>query len=596
VVWLKTKIGKRKARCFFIKFEHQNLIYTPNNCIMRWTFKPQPDPLLVEALQESLQIDALTARLLVQRGITTFDQARQFFRPSVADLHDPFLMKDMDLAVARIELALAKQEKILVFGDYDVDGTTAVSLVSAYLKTRTTQVATYIPDRYIEGYGVSFQGIDFATDNEFTLIIALDCGIKSIDHVQYAQERGIDFIICDHHRPGETLPQAVAVLDPKRDDCSYPYDELCGCGIGFKLIQALAQNQNQTAEELLPYLDLVATAIAADIVPMTGENRALAFLGLHVINSNPRPGIRALLQHVKNKTLTISDVVFTLAPRINAAGRIKHGNYAVALLSEFDSEQAQQFAAEIEQFNADRKVLDQSITQEALAQIVQNQEETTATTVVFQENWHKGVIGIVASRLIETYHRPTLVFTKSGEYYAASARSVPGFDVYEALEACAEHLVQFGGHKYAAGLSLKPENYTAFKQAFENVVQSTLPTEMETPEIEIDAEIELTQITPKLMRILKQFEPFGPQNLAPVFKSTQLRDTGYAKFIGADQTHLKMQVVQGNSERFGAVGFGLADKLPLVSQRQPFNAVYCLEENEWNNTVSIQLRVKDIQS
>jgi single-stranded-DNA-specific exonuclease len=596
VVWLKTKIGKRKARCFFIKFEHQNLIYTPNNCIMRWTFKPQPDPLLVEALQESLQIDALTARLLVQRGITNFDQARQFFRPSIADLHDPFLMKDMDLAVIRIELALAKQEKILVFGDYDVDGTTAVSLVSAYLKTRTTQVATYIPDRYIEGYGVSFQGIDFATDNEFTLIIALDCGIKSIDHVQYAQERGIDFIICDHHRPGETLPQAVAVLDPKRDDCSYPYDELCGCGIGFKLIQALAQNQDQAVEELLPYLDLVATAIAADIVPMTGENRALAFLGLHVINSNPRPGIRALLQHVKSKILTISDVVFTLAPRINAAGRIKHGNYAVALLSEFDSDQAQQFAAEIEQFNADRKELDKAITQEALSQIVQNQEETAATTVVFHENWHKGVIGIVASRLIETYHRPTLVFTKSGEYYAASARSVPGFDVYEALEACAEHLVQFGGHKYAAGLSLKPENYTAFKQAFENVVQSTLPTEMETPEIEIDAEIELTQITPKLMRILKQFEPFGPQNLAPVFQSTLLRDTGYAKFIGADQTHLKMQVVQGNSERFGAVGFGLADKLSLVSQRQPFNAVYCLEENEWNNTVSIQLRVKDIQS
>jgi single-stranded-DNA-specific exonuclease len=596
VVWLKTKIGKRKARCFFIKFEHQNLIYTPNNFRMRWTFKPQPDPLLVEALQESLQIDALTARLLVQRGITTFDQARQFFRPSIADLHDPFLMKDMDLAVNRIESALAKQDKILVFGDYDVDGTTAVSLVSAYLKTRTTQVATYIPDRYIEGYGVSFQGIDFAADNEFTLIIALDCGIKSIDHVQYAQERGIDFIICDHHRPGEKLPQAVAVLDPKRDDCSYPYDELCGCGIGFKLIQALAQNQNQGVEELMPYLDLVATAIAADIVPMTGENRALAFLGLHVINSNPRPGIRALLQHVKNKILTISDVVFTLAPRINAAGRIKHGNYAVALLSEFDSEQAQQFAAEIEQFNADRKELDKAITQEALAQIVQNQEETTVTTVVFQENWHKGVIGIVASRLIESYHRPTLVFTKSGEYYAASARSVPGFDVYEALEACAEHLVQFGGHKYAAGLSLKPENYTAFKQAFENVVQSTLPTEMETPEIEIDAEIELTQITPKLMRILKQFEPFGPQNLAPVFQSTQLRDTGYAKFIGADQTHLKMQVVQGNSERFGAVGFGLADKLARVSQRQPFDAVYCLEENEWNNTVSIQLRVKDIQS
>jgi single-stranded-DNA-specific exonuclease len=563
---------------------------------MRWTFKPQPDPLLVEALQESLQIDTLTATLLVQRGITTFDQARQFFRPSVADLHDPFLMKDMDLAVNRIETALAKEENILVFGDYDVDGTTAVSLVSAYLKTRTNQVATYIPDRYIEGYGVSFQGIDFAADNEFSLIIALDCGIKSVQHVQYAQERGIDFIICDHHRPGETLPQAVAVLDPKRDDCFYPYDELCGCGIGFKLIQALAQNQNQAVEELLPYLDLVATAIAADIVPMTGENRALAFLGLQIINNNPRPGIRALLQQVKNKTRTISDVVFTLAPRINAAGRIKHGNYAVALLSEFDSNQAQQFAAEIEQFNADRKELDKAITQEALAQIVQNQEENAATTVVFQADWHKGVIGIVASRLIETYHRPTLVFTQSGDYYAASARSVSGFDVYAALEACAEHLVQFGGHKYAAGLSLKPENYAAFKQAFENVVQTTLPTEMETPEIAIDASLQLEQITPKLMRILKQFEPFGPLNLAPVFHTAQLRDTGYAKPIGADQTHLKLQVVQGNSERFGAIGFGLADKLSLVNQRQSFEAVYCLEENEWNNTVSIQLRIKDIQA
>jgi single-stranded-DNA-specific exonuclease len=563
---------------------------------MRWTFKPQPDSLLVEALQESLQIDTLTATLLVQRGITTFDQARQFFRPSLADLHDPFLMKDMDLAVTRIETALAKQENILVFGDYDVDGTTAVSLVSAYLKTRTNHVATYIPDRYIEGYGVSFQGIDFAADNEFSLIIALDCGIKSVEHVQYAQERGIDFIICDHHRPGETLPQAVAVLDPKRDDCFYPYDELCGCGIGFKLIQALAKNQNQAVEELLPYLDLVATAIAADIVPMTGENRALAYLGLQIINSNPRPGIRALLQQVKNKTRTISDVVFTLAPRINAAGRIKHGNYAVALLSEFDSNQAQQFAAEIEQFNADRKELDKAITQEALAQIVQNQEENAATTVVFQADWHKGVIGIVASRLIETYHRPTLVFTQSGDYYAASARSVSGFDVYAALEACAEHLVQFGGHKYAAGLSLKPENYAAFKQAFENVVQTTLPTEMETPEIAIDASLQLEQITPKLMRILKQFEPFGPLNLAPVFHTAQLRDTGYAKPIGADQTHLKMQVVQGNSERFGAIGFGLADKLSLVNQRQSFEAVYCLEENEWNNTVSIQLRIKDIQA
>lgn len=561
----------------------------------RWTIVAS-DAVKTEALQAALNINKTICSILVARGIETFEIAKDFYRPKLSDLHDPWLMKDMDKAVARILTARAANERILVFGDYDVDGTTAVSLVSAYLKTRTHQVATYIPDRYIEGYGVSFQGIDFAADNEFSLIIALDCGIKSVEHVEYAQERGIDFIICDHHRPGETLPQAVAVLDPKRDDCFYPYDELCGCGIGFKLIQALSQNQNQAVEELLPYLDLVATAIAADIVPMTGENRALAFLGLQIINSNPRPGIRALLQQVKNKTRTISDVVFTLAPRINAAGRIKHGNYAVALLSEFDSNQAQQFAAEIEQFNADRKELDKAITQEALAQIVQNQEENNATTVVFQADWHKGVIGIVASRLIETYHRPTLVFTQSGDYYAASARSVSGFDVYAALEACAEHLVQFGGHKYAAGLSLKPENYAAFKQAFENVVQTTLPTEMETPEIAIDASLQLEQITPKLMRILKQFEPFGPLNLAPVFHTAQLRDTGYAKPIGADQTHLKLQVVQGNSERFGAIGFGLADKLSLVNQRQSFEAVYCLEENEWNNTVSIQLRIKDIQA
>ena len=410
---------------------------------MRWTLKSKPEKEKVQKLQNELQVDALIATLLVQRGVETYDQAKAFFRPSLTDLHDPFLMKDMDKAVVRIEEAILKGENILVFGDYDVDGTTAVSLVSSYLKSYYPNVATYIPDRYDEGYGISYNGIDFAEDNEFTLIIALDCGIKSIDHIAYANAKNIDFIICDHHRPGDELPNAVAILDPKRNDCSYPYDELCGCGIGFKLIQALASKRGQTIEDLVLYLDLVATAIAADIVPITGENRILAKYGLEVINSNPRPGIKALIKNVNKKSLTITDVVFIVAPRINAAGRIKHGNEAVALLTEYDLDQAEQFASEIEQHNSDRKGLDKQITVEALAQIEDNNEKENFTTVIYQENWHKGVIGIVASRLTETYYRPTIVFTKSGDKLAASARSVKDFDVYNTIEACSMHLEQF---------------------------------------------------------------------------------------------------------------------------------------------------------
>ena len=407
---------------------------------MRWTIKPKPNSEKVNHLAQALNVETFVASLLIQRGIETFDQAKQFFRPSLQDLHNPYLMKDMDKAVARIEKAIENNENILVFGDYDVDGTTAVSLVSSYLKTYYSNVATYIPDRYDEGYGISFKGIDFADDNGFSLIIALDCGIKSIDHVAYANERKIDFIICDHHRPGDFLPSAIAVLDPKRNDCNYPYDELCGCGIGFKLIQALGKNRGQTIDDLVEYLDLVATAIGADIVPMTGENRILAHFGLLVINENPRPGIQALIAQSKVKTFTITDVVFKIAPRINAAGRIKHGNEAVALLSEFNLEQATILSAEIETYNSDRKDLDKQITIEALNQIEENKEQNRFTNVVFQEDWHKGVIGIVASRLIETYYKPTLVFTKSGDKLAASARSVKGFDVYNALESCAEHL------------------------------------------------------------------------------------------------------------------------------------------------------------
>jgi single-stranded-DNA-specific exonuclease len=562
---------------------------------MRWNPKSKPNPEKVQAIQQALQVDEIIATLLVQRGIETFEQAKTFFRPTLADLHNPYLMKDMDKAVARIDKAIANNENILVFGDYDVDGTTAVSLVSSYLRSFYPNVATYIPDRYAEGYGISYMGIDYAEDNAISLIIALDCGIKSIDHVNYAKAKNIDFIICDHHRPGAILPDAVAVLDPKRDDCSYPYDELCGCGVGFKLIQALAENRNQTIDDLVLYLDLVATAIAADIVPITGENRVLAKFGLEVINSNPRPGIKALIQNVKKKVLTITDVVFIVAPRINAAGRIKHGNEAVALLTEYDLDQAEQFASEIEQHNSDRKDLDKKITQEALLQIEANNEQNRFSTVVYQENWHKGVIGIVASRLVENYYRPTIVFTKSGEKLAASARSVKDFDVYNALEACAEHLEQFGGHMYAAGMTLLEENYENFKNAFEKVVKETIHPDLLTPEISYDAEIELEEINPKLIRLLKQFEPFGPENMTPVFYSKNLKDSGYAKVIGTEEEHLKAFIKQENSESFGAIGFGLGNKLDLVTNQKPFEAVYCLDENEFNGNVSLQLRLKDIR-
>lgn len=563
---------------------------------MRWNPKSKPNPEKVQAIQQALQVDEIIATLLVQRGIETFEQAKTFFRPALADLHNPYLMKDMDKAVARIEKAIGNNENILVFGDYDVDGTTAVSLVSSYLRSFYPNVATYIPDRYAEGYGISYMGIDYAEDNDISLIIALDCGIKSIDHVNYAKAKNIDFIICDHHRPGDILPDAVAVLDPKREDCSYPYDELCGCGVGFKLIQALAENRNQTIEDLVEYLDLVATAIAADIVPITGENRVLAKFGLEVINSNPRPGIKALIQNVKKKVLTITDVVFIVAPRINAAGRIKHGNEAVALLTEYDLDQAEQFASEIEQHNSDRKELDKQITKEALLQIEENNEQNRFSTVVYQENWHKGVIGIVASRLVENYYRPTIVFTKSGEKLAASARSVKDFDVYNALEACAEHLEQFGGHMYAAGMTLLEENYENFKNAFEKVVQETIHPDLLTPEISYDAEIELSEINPKLMRLLKQFEPFGPENMTPLFLAKNLTDSGYAKTLGSDNEHLKAFVKQGNSESFGAIGFGLGNKLDWVTNKNKFDAIFSLEENEWKDTVTLQLQLRDINA
>ena len=563
---------------------------------MRWKLKQSPDKSTVSSLATALQVSNAVAEILVQRGITSFDSAKAFFRPNIAELHDPFLMRDMDAAVERVEKAIEEGEHIMVYGDYDVDGTTSVALMTTYIKSRCDAVVSYIPDRYAEGYGISYMGIDFAADNDISLIIALDCGIKAIEKVAYAKEKGIDFVICDHHRPGASIPNAVAVLDPKREDCQYPFDELCGCGVGFKLIQALTQRQGLPFETLVPYLDLVATAIAADIVPMVGENRILAYHGLNVINSAPRPGIKAIVQQMDKKVLTITDVVFVIAPRINAAGRMKHGLHAVELLSETDFDLANNYAQAIDTYNTDRKALDKKITEEALSQIIAHKEEAAATSVVFQEDWHKGVIGIVASRLIENHYRPTLVFTKSGTKLAASARSVKGFDVYDALQACSEYIEQFGGHKYAAGLTLLPENYAAFKKKFEAVVKATLPEALKEPEISIDGTLFLSEVDAKLYRIIDQMAPFGPGNMRPVFVARGLRDNGYGKPVGADKSHLKLNILSGADHKtYSAIGFGLGEKYSMVKAGIPFKAAFTIDENHWNGNTSIQLSLKDLQ-
>lgn len=564
----------------------------------RWTLQQldEKEKKYVQNLQHQLGVDKIIAQLLVHRGIYTFEEAKKFFRPSLNDLHDPYLMKDMQVAVNRIVKAINEGENIMIYGDYDVDGTTAVSLVYSYLRNHTDCIVTYIPDRYKEGYGVSLQGIDFADDNDISLIIALDCGIKAIEQVAYAKQKGIEFIIGDHHRPGNEIPQATAILNPKQHDCHYPYKELCGCGVGFKLIQALAKPLGTPQQELFTYLDLVVVAIAADIVPITGENRTLAFHGLQMFDQTQRPGFLAMKGLFSVKNYTISDIVFKIAPRINAAGRIKHGNYAVQLLTEFNLEQAINVAQEIDDFNTFRKELDQDITAQALQQIVENNEEESATSVVYHPSWHKGVIGIVASRLIENYYRPTLVFTKSGDVLAASARSIKNFDVYEALEACAEHLLQFGGHKYAAGLTLLESEYENFKKKFNQVVENSLADELREEEIVIDAEINLNDLSAKNLRILKQFEPHGPGNMHPVFLTKNLFDTGgYAKAIGKEKEHLKMYLKQNDSAVMDAIAFGEGNRLNEVNQEQRMTVVYSLSENNWQDQTNWQMQIKDFR-
>jgi single-stranded-DNA-specific exonuclease len=572
----------------------------------RWRIKSSGDESLVEKLKKDIGINEIFAKLLVQRGISSYDEAKNFFRPTLENLYDPFLMKDMDKAIERIELAIANNEKVMVYGDYDVDGTTSVALVYSFfmhlieterVNWKKENIEYYIPDRYTEGYGISFTGIDYAEQHKFSLIIALDCGIKSIDKIDYANEKGIDFIICDHHRPGDSLPNAVAVLDPKRTDCNYPFDELSGCGIGFKLVQAYSQKNKIPFEELHQYLDLTAISIASDLVPMINENRILCTYGLKQLNIKPRKGIKAILDLAKiEKEITINELVFTIGPRINAAGRLESGRNAVELLVSDNHGDAHTSSTNINNTNTQRISIDKTITQHALSMI---EESTTLqkrkSTVLFHPQWHKGVIGIVASRLTEKYYRPTIILTESNGKATGSARSVKDFDVYDAIEACSDLLEQFGGHKYAAGLTLKLENIEAFQQKFEQVVTASIEDYMLVPEIEIDAEIKLNDIDDKFCRILKQFAPFGPNNMAPVFMAKQLVDKGYTRIVGNNHLKLDLQTVQNNYENFPAIAFGQAHHFNDVLNRKFFSACFAIDENLYKGKSTLQLNIKDIK-
>ncbi len=548
----------------------------------------------VEALFSSLKINRTLCRILIQRGLDNFELSKKFFRPQIADLHSPWLMKDMDKAVARILLAFEQREKILVFGDYDVDGTTAVSCLYQFLKLIYPSVEFYIPHRYREGYGVSKAGIDYAKEQGITLIISLDCGIKSVDLIAYAKDLGIDFIVCDHHLPDQILPPAIAILNAKQVDCKYPYKELCGCGVGFKLAQALAEKLNLPEESYLKYIDLVAIAIAADIVPMTGENRILAFYGLKKINENPSPGIQAIIKLAGvQKQMFITNVVFMIAPRVNAAGRMDDAKKAVQLFIEQDPDKAMQFAEMLHSDNSDRREMDSSITEEALEMILKDvKNDNKKTTVVYQEHWHKGVVGIVASRLIEKYYRPTIVLTKSGEIVGGSARSVAGFNLYEAIHACKEWLLGYGGHFAAAGMTLLPQHVQSFADAFEKVVSETIPEKLLVPEIIIDAPLQFSEITTAFYQILLQMEPIGPENMRPVFITKKVRDTGYSKIV--KEAHIRFVLKQNNTSITG-IGFNMSDKFPLLQMNQPIDIVYTIDENEYNGNITLQLKVVDIR-
>lgn len=559
----------------------------------RWKIL-EADKQKADLLKQSLKISCVICNILVQRGIETFEQSKDFFRPQLNQLHDPWLMKDMDKAVERIIRAVNNNEKILVFGDYDVDGTTAVSCMYRFLKKMHPEVEFYIPHRYREGYGVSRLGIDFAKENDYSLIISLDCGIKSVELIQYAKELGIDFVVCDHHLPDDELPPAIAILNPKQKDCNYPFKELCGCGVGFKLISALAPQFNLNDEDVYEHLDLVATAIAADIVPMVGENRILAYYGLKKANENPNNGIKALgfLSGLKQE-LHINNLVFMIAPRVNAAGRMDDARKAVQMFIAETYEEALHYAEMLHSDNSERKEADLNITDEALTIISSNDGWLEKkSTVVFKSTWHKGVVGIVASRLIEHYHRPTIVLTQSGDYAAGSARSVPGFNLYEAVHACREHLIGYGGHFAAAGLTLELDKIDAFRNMFEEIVSSTIHPELLIPEIVIDSEITFSDIQRPFYNIIQQMEPFGPENLRPVFVAKKVWNTGYSKIV-KDQ-HIKFSLKQ-NHVVFNGIGFKMADKFHLLEMKEPMDVVFKIDENEWNGNKTLQLRVVDFR-
>ncbi len=563
----------------------------------KWHIHPLNDPESVGAIQSALSVDETIAKLLVLRGVTTFDDSKTFFRPSLDMLHDPFLMKGMDKAVDRIVKAVANKEKVLIFGDYDVDGTTSVALVYSFFKKYIPEIRYYIPDRYTEGYGISFKSIDYAAEHNYSLVIALDCGIKANDKIDYANAKHIDFIICDHHLPGDEIPKALAVLDPKQNDCPYPYKELAGCGIGFKLAQAFCIQNGIDATEVYQYLDLVVTSIAADIVPITGENRVLAHYGLKQLNADPRPGLKALLAlNKQDRELDITTLVFTIAPRINAAGRIEHGSKAVELLIS-DTEEAVEFSKKINETNTQRRDIDISITDEAFETLELDPiTPFRKSTVLFNPSWHKGVVGIVASRMIERYYKPTIILTESNGMATGSARSVKDFDVYTAIENCSHLLEQFGGHKFAAGLSLKIENVKAFTEAFENEVSKSITNDMLIPTVEIDLEIKLDDINEKLVRILGQFAPHGPHNMTPVFCSRAVLDTGFARVVGTN--HLKLELYQPNTKltKLEAIAFNKGDYLNFFKRNIPVDIVYKIKVNEFRGNTSIQLIIEEIKA
>lgn len=566
----------------------------------KWILKDPADPEKVGRLSAELGIDRVLAELLVKRGVETFEQARSFFRPSLDDLHDPFLMKDMDKAVKRLRTAITTEEGILVYGDYDVDGTTAVALVYSFLRRYSTNVDFYIPDRYEDGYGLSYRGIDWAKEHGFSLIITLDCGIKANEKVDYAASLGLDVIICDHHLPESTIPAAVAVLDPKREDDNYPFDDLSGCGVGFKLVQAYSREYDIPFETLIPLLDLLVVSISADLVSMTGENRVLAHFGLRQLNENPRKGLQAIatLSKLEPGHLSIDDIVFKIGPRINAAGRMESGRLAVELLTSSDEHSAAVVGEKINDNNNERKSIDREITQEALEMVQSGAAlSSSAATIVYNPNWNKGVVGIVASRLVEAFYKPTIVLTKSNDFITGSARSVAGFDLYEAIDSCADLMENFGGHVYAAGLTLREENLPEFVRRIEEFISKRITQEMLTPFTEIDARLEFSQITPKFFRLLKQFQPFGPGNTNPVFQTENVYDGGKGRKVGADGVHMKLDLIDEKQpfHQIPAIAFNMSDYFDYIKAGNPFDICYSIVENYYRGNSTLQLRIKDIR-